>query len=211
MESKGEVEDAEVPENPRWRWAVILRWLHVYVSMFAFAILFFFAVTGLTLNHPDWFSSGPPRRVQIEGNLKREWVAAGGVEGVAKLEMVEFLRGTHGLKGAVGDWRIEEKECSLSFKGPGYSADVFVDRETGSYQLAETRMGLTALVNDLHKGRDTGRGWSWVIDVSAVLMAVVSLTGLALIWFVRRRRASGLLWAALGTGMAVAAYAWLVP
>jgi len=41
---------------------------------------------------------------------------------------------------------------------------VFLDRATGAYDLTEPRMGFVALMNDLHKGRDSGRVWSWVID-----------------------------------------------
>jgi uncharacterized protein len=36
------------------KWA---RWSHIYLSMVSFAILFFFAATGLTLNHQDWFAN----------------------------------------------------------------------------------------------------------------------------------------------------------
>ena len=191
--------------------AASLRWLHIYVSMFSFAVLLFFAVTGLTLNHPDWFSRGAARTVQLQGTLDRSWVDGARGKDVGRLEVVEFLRATHGLKGVAEDFRVEESECSVSFKGPGYAADVFVDRETGSYRLTETRQGLIALLNDLHKGRDTGRTWSLVIDVSAVLLGVVSLTGLALLGFVRRRRFYGFVWVAVGAVGIVVIYALGVP
>lgn len=191
--------------------AAWLRWLHIYVSMFSFAILFFFAVTGLTLNHPDWFGGAAAKPRQIQGTLKPEWVAAGEGRQVAKLEVAEFLRSTHRLRGAVGDFRVEDSDCSVSFRGPGYSADVFIQRETGAYEITEMQMGLTALINDLHKGRDTGPVWSVVIDVSAILMSVVSLSGLALIWFVRRRRVSGLVWAGVGALISFVAYLRWVP
>lgn len=88
---------------------------------------------------------------------------------------------------------------------------MFIQRETGAYEITEMQMGLTALINDLHKGRDTGPVWSVVIDVSAILMSVVSLSGLALIWFVRRRRVSGLVWAGVGALISVVAYLRWVP
>ena len=50
-------------------------------------------------------------------------------------------------------------------------------------------MGFVALLNDLHKGRDSGRAWSFVIDLSAVLMALVSLSGLVLVYPPHRSRA----------------------
>ena len=66
-----------------------------------------------------------------------------------------------------------------------------INRDTGEYDLAETRMGFVAVINDLHKGRDTGQGWSVLIDISAVLMVLVSITGTILIIFLRRRRVAG--------------------
>ena len=96
---------------------------------------------------------------------------------VAKLEVVEHLRKTHGIRGALAEFRVDEQECVVTFKGPGYAADAFIDRESGRYTLTQTYHGFIAVINDLHKGRDTGPAWSVVIDVSAVLMTVISLTG----------------------------------
>jgi hypothetical protein len=194
--------------NPMWkRQAMIVsRWLHIYLSMASFGILFFFAVTGLTLNHAEWFAK-EQRTVQIKGAIDPKYVA----KDVAKLEVVEYLRNTHGIHGAVKDFRIEDTDCSLAFKGPGYSADVFIDRRSGRYELTETRMGVFAIMNDLHKGRDTGAGWSWVIDGSAVLMTLVSLTGMLLIFFLQKKRSSGLLVAAAGALVCYVAYLVWVP
>lgn len=190
------------------------RWLHIYLSMASFAILFFFAVTGLTLNHAEWFGSGP-KTAQQKGKVELKWVKA--VEGaadqnaVAKLEVVEYLRRVHGIKGALSDFRVEDAQCDVSFKGPGYTADAFINRETGEYDLTETRMGFVAIINDLHKGRDSGRSWSYIIDISAVLMTLVSLTGMVLIWFVKRRRFSGLILAIVGGLICYLVYVIWVP
>lgn len=190
------------------------RWLHIYLSMASFAILFFFAVTGLTLNHAEWFSSRP-KTAQQKGKVESKWVkpaeGAADPNAVAKLEVVEYLRRTHGIKGALSDFRIEDAQCSVSFKGPGYTADVFINRDTGEYDLTETRMGFVAIINDLHKGRDTGRSWSYIIDISAVLMTLVSLTGTVLIWFVKRRRFSGLILAVVGGLICYLIYVIWVP
>ena len=43
-----------------------------------------------------------------------------------------------------------------------------------TYELTESRHGLVAIANDLHKGRDTGDIWKWLIDVSALLLTVES-------------------------------------
>jgi len=179
------------------RTAAVSRWLHIYLSMVSFAILLFFALTGLTLNHANWFADQVKTTV-YKGKMKAGWVNDPDTAKINKLQVVELLRNRHDIKGILNDFRIEDSEVSLSFKGPGYSADAFISRETGEYELSETRMGLFAVLNDLHKGRDSGRSWGWIIDISAVLMSLVSLTGLILILFLKRKRSSGLLIMAVG-------------
>jgi uncharacterized protein len=185
---------------------IVSRWLHIYLSMTSFGILFFFAVTGLTLNHADWFAS-QQRTVQIQGVVDVKHLSGN----VAKLEVVEHLRSAHKISGAVKDFRVEDADCSIAFKGPGYAADVLIDRRTGRYELTETRMGLFAILNDLHKGRDTGTAWAVIIDISAVLMTLVSLSGLLLIFFLHKRRLSGLLAAVAGAALCYLAYVAFVP
>jgi hypothetical protein len=191
------------------RMASLSRWLHIYLSMASFAILLFFAVTGLTLNHAERFGA-QPRVTQIKGKVEINWVKAEDAA-VDKLAIVEHLRQAHGVKGALSDFRLDESEAAISFKGPGYAADAFINRETGEYELTETRSGLVAALNDLHKGRDAGREWSWLIDASAVLMTLVSLTGLVLIWFVKRRRLSGLMLAGVCGVACYLIYLFLIP
>ncbi len=55
------------------RIAKLSRWLHIYLSRASFAIVFFFAVTGLTLNHPDTFA-GQLRNTQEKGKMDLRWV-----------------------------------------------------------------------------------------------------------------------------------------
>ena len=184
--------------------APLFRWLHTYLSMASFFILFFFAVTGLTLNHVRWFSK-QLRTLQYRGSVQAAWVNAPSPKDVAKLEIVEHLRNTHGIRGALTDFRIDESQCAVSFKGPGYTADAFIDRQTGQYDLTESRMGFVAVLNDLHKGRDTGKIWSLMIDIAAILLTIVSLSGLVLILFLQRVRFSGVL-----AGIAAAVLCYLL-
>ena len=190
--------------------AAFFRWLHIYLSMVSFAILFFFAVTGLTLNHADWFSQGKESIRRHRGTLDAQWTT-GADAAVRKLEVVEHLRRAHRIQGALGEFRVEEGQCAVGFKGPGYTADALIERATGEYELTETRLGLVAVLNDLHKGRDSGRGWSLLIDASAVLMVLVSLTGTVLLAFVKRRRFTGYLAAVVGALLCWVVFALFVP
>ena len=72
-------------------------------------------------------------------------------------------------------------------------------------------MGWGAVINDLHKGRDAGAAWKLLIDISAVLMTLVSVTGMALIFFLAKRRFSGLMAAAVGAVLCYVIYLVFVP
>jgi hypothetical protein len=195
------------------------RFLHLYLSMVSFAVVLFFAATGLTLNHPDWFSSQIKTIVRhgvaaksMLGNRTAQVAAGGGGDAtIDKLGLVEMLRSRDGIHGAVSDLRVDDSQIEISFKAPGYSADAFIDRDSGKYDLTETRNGFVAILNDLHKGRDSGRAWSVVIDISASLLVLVSLSGLVLIWFMHKRRTNGLLLAAAGAAAFILIYRLFIP
>jgi hypothetical protein len=204
-------------QGKRWsnQFAAAVRWLHIYVSLLSFTALVFFGATGITLNHPDWFDANAQQVVEAEGQMSVDWVRLD--EGQdpetlsTKLEVVEHLRSTHQLRGAVSEFRVDERECLVLFKGPGYASDAIVDRETGKYRLTTTMMGMVAIMNDLHKGRDTGGAWSIVIDVVSGMTVFVSITGLILIFYLKRKRVSGTLTAIVGTLLLIAVFLWLIP
>jgi len=174
------------------RTAAFSRWLHNYLSMLSFLIVLFFAVTGITLNHAEWFG-GKEVEKKYQGTIPVAWVNTADTTQIKKLEIVEWLRRQYSIKGYVSDFVIEEDRCSVSFKGPGYSADAFINRSDGTFQLSELRFGLIAVLNDLHKGRDSGKGWSWLIDISAGLLTIVALSGLLMMFFLKKKRVDGFL------------------
>jgi hypothetical protein len=190
--------------------AIVSRWLHLYLSMVSFAVVLFFAVTGLTLNHTEWFQ-GSEHTTRYQGVMAQPLLHESGGAQPDKLGVVEFLRKTHKIQGAVSDFIVQDDQVEVSFKGPGYLADGFIQRASGQYELIETRSGFVAVMNDLHKGRDTGKKWSWVIDASAVLLTLVSLSGLVLLWFVYKRRVSGLILAGVGGVICWMVYRAYVP
>jgi hypothetical protein len=173
------------------RW---VRWIHVYTSMISLLIVLFFGVTGLTLNHPSWTFGDEVEVSTTSGTLPFTLDAAN----PDFLAISEFLRETYGVDGTVDDYGVTGTTATIIYKDPGYSADAFVDLDSGSFELTVEQQGFVAVMNDLHKGRDTGSGWRWVIDVSAVILVAISLSGLGLQLFLRRRRRSALLFAGAG-------------
>lgn len=197
--------------SPKKGLARLSRWLHIYLSMVSFAVVLFFSFTGLTLNHPTWFGGDKQVIVKNKGRLNVAWVNDPDTNKTAKLEIVEFFRKTHEVKGLVNEIRIDDYEISVSWKGPAYSCDAFINREDGSYEVSEVKMGLMAVMNDLHKGRDSGKGWAWIIDVSAVFLILISLSGLILLCFIKKKRTAGFVTAAIGLAICYLIYVVFVP
>ncbi|MFN9079399.1 MAG: PepSY-associated TM helix domain-containing protein [Planctomyces sp.] len=177
--------------------AVWSRWLHIYLSLMSFGAILFFSITGLTLNHPDWFFSESTKTV--EGTVPREWLhlqqpppenrdeSDYGHE-VDRLAVVEFLRGEHGLSGRMTEFLSFQDECEVTFQGPWYAATARIRRDDGTYSISVISNDLVSMLNDLHKGRHTGAEWSVVIDISAVISALVAITGLILVFFLKLHR-----------------------
>lgn len=131
------------------------------------------------------------RAIRVRGTIDPKFLD----RGVAKLEVVEHLRNVHGIHGAVKDFRVEDCTCSVSFKGPGHAADVFIDRATGRYELTETR----------------GKPWATIVDTCAPMITAVSLTGGVLLFILPTKRPSGLLIAVAGAILSYLAYLAWVP
>lgn len=211
LENKSAAVPAKAPVHhvPLWKrktahWS---RWLHTYLSMVSFTILLFFALTGITLNHQAAFT-GEVKPHRFTGTLNMNWMSAPASK---KDDIVAAFRHRHGVKADLSDFRVDDDQVQISFKGPGYAADGFIERKTGKYELMESRLGFVAVVNDLHKGRDTGKVWSGVIDASAALMTFVSLTGLVLIFFLHKKLRAGMIALAIGTVLCYIVYLIWVP
>lgn len=177
----------------------LLRWLHIYTSMVSLLVVLFFAATGVTLNHPDWLAA--ERTEEVSGVLPPTWKTATGIDW---LVVAEHLRATRGVHGTLADRRVDDREGSLTFRAPGYSADALIDVRDGSYRLTTSYQGAVGVINDLHRGRDAGRAWAWLIDLSGVFLVFLSLTGLGLLFYLKKVRLKGLLTLVAGAVLVVA-------
>ncbi len=183
-------------EGQKWS-----RLVHVYTSMIAFVVVLFFGITGLTLNHPDWTFGDAVGTSTVTGALPMATTGPAGA--VEFLAISEFVRETHGVRGSVSSYGVTNGKGSIAYKKPGYLADVFFDVGTGAYEVRVEQQGWVGVLNDLHKGRDAGTSWRWLIDVSAVFLVVVSLTGLLLQLFLRKRRVAAMI--VMGAGAVLVA------
>ncbi|MEM7315027.1 MAG: PepSY-associated TM helix domain-containing protein [Planctomycetota bacterium] len=122
--------------------------------------------------------------------------------------IVNYLKSKHKLRGKVAEFIVETEEVVVILKGPAYAADIYVNRKSGKYTISESKSNLVGLVNDLHKGRDSGSAWSLLIDVSAIALIAISLSGFGLLFYIRKERIAGLVVSLIGT-LAMLAVWWL--
>ena len=181
-----------------------LKWsrlVHVYTSMIAFLVILFFGLTGITLNHPTWTLGDGVNTITSQGVLSVEPVTPSGQ--VDFLTISEFARNELGVSGAVSSFNATGHQGEISYRKAGYSADLFFDTDTKAYDLTVEQQGWVGVLNDLHKGRDTGSSWKWLIDIAAGFLVIISLTGLLMQFFLKRRRTSAYISAGVGAVLLV--------
>lgn len=175
-------------------------WISAAVSLIG---MLAFAITGITLNHAGQIEA-QPKVVSRKATLPPELMAVlakGPEEGKRPLpvQLEPFLDKAVGadVAGREGEWSPEEVYVALA--RPGGDAWLSIDRETGAIEHEKTTRGVVSLLNDLHKGRNSGKAWSWFIDIFAAACVIFTVTGLILLQF--HARARPLTWPLVGLGL----------
>lgn len=181
-----------------------MRRLHMWISMVSLLIVLFFALTGITLNHPSWTFGQSPVVTTTTGHLPQQAVSGGELD---FLVASEYLRDQQHVSGEVTDHSTQDGAATISYRGPGYAADVSIRIADRAFTLNVEQGGLVARLNDLHKGRNASPLWKAVIDVTAAVLVAMSLTGIVLQLTIRRTRrlALGLIAAGVAAGLALIA------
>jgi hypothetical protein len=176
-------------------------WISAAVSLIGMLL---FAITGVTLNHAGQIEAQPKvvsRKATLPPDLMA-LLAKGPEEGKRPLpvQLEPFLDKAVGadVAGREGEWSPEEVYVALA--RPGGDAWLSIDRETGAIEHEKTTRGVVSLLNDLHKGRNAGKAWSWFIDIFAAACVIFTVTGLILLQF--HARARPLTWPLVGLGLA---------
>lgn len=190
-----------------------LRWLHIYVSMIVFVVFVFFALTGLTLNHPDWQltagqvseTTGFELPVALQG---LEFTPDKLQQAAQAQRIAAWLRTDQQVQGAVFafDYDADEHLLELDFKQPAGFSNAQIELETGVVTLNREFGGYLALLNDLHKGRYAGTAWKWLIDLVAIACLIFAGSGFYLLWRQPARRWWGLQAVLTGAGVMLLVY-----
>ncbi|GAB3530488.1 PepSY-associated TM helix domain-containing protein [Photobacterium alginatilyticum] len=197
------------------------RRLHIYISMALLLIVLFFSVTGITLNRPELFVKSQPAVEELTLLLPDSLLQSGKAPFVpSEQRFLTYLQQYADMSGTpsamevftdVEEGGLLEGEISLDYKGPGFNATVFVDLTTKEAVIEKSHYGVVAVLNDLHKGRNSGEVWKWFIDITALLMVLFVFTGVCLLLPKKKTLAISLKWTALGSLVSLLVFFLAVP
>ena len=178
-------------------------WISSAVSLIG---LILFAVTGVTLNHAGVITAEPKvttTSAPLPSGIAVRLDAVTSADAPLPVPVRQWLSRTLSVEASAEPAEWSDAEVYLALPRPGGDTWIRFDRVAGKVEYERTTRGVISLLNDLHKGRNTGPVWAWFIDVFAVICIVSALTGLALLYLLATGRRWT--WPLVGLGLAIPA------
>ena len=162
------------------------RYVHGWLSAFAFLTLLFFSVTGLLLNHPEWFE--PAKTEQTTQLILPESV----LKSIKQQEnpsdtILNYVRQQQNVVGRYQSSEVMDNEVMIRLESPAGATDIWVMADTGETEITQKPASTVSMLNDLHRGKNSGSAWSWLIDISAIVVIALSLVGYILFLSIKTR------------------------
>ena len=162
------------------------RYVHGWLSAFAFLTLLFFSVTGLLLNHPEWFE--PAKTEQTTQLILPESI----LKSIKQQEnpsdaILNYVRQQQNVVGRYQSSEVMDNEVMIRLESPAGATDIWVMADTGETEITQKPASTVSMLNDLHRGKNSGLAWSWLIDISAIVVIALSLVGYILFLSIKTR------------------------
>jgi len=199
-----EVRMEKIKKKPLINLMTIRKW-HWMSSALCFICMLLFSVTGITLNHAGSIESSP-KTIHLEGVVP-ENIRAGIFLPKEQKNMeipeavLHWFSDNHKLKFYYIQAEVNDTELYLALPRPGGDAWLSIDAATGDFEYESTDRGWISYLNDLHKGRNTGKAWIYFMDIFAVACVIFSITGFLLLQRYADTRSST--WPLLVAGLVV--------
>lgn len=174
-------------------------WMSAAVSLMGMLL---FAATGLTLNHAATISASPTTTslsAQLPAPLLPSLAHPASSDAPLPTKVAAFIADRLGLAPAGKPAEWSEGEVYVALPRPGGDAWISIDTQSGAISGELTDRGWISWANDLHKGRNAGKTWSWFIDIFAIACVLFTLTGLMLLYMHAKPRRST--WPLVGLGL----------
>lgn len=168
------------------------RYIHAWLSAFAFVLLMFFAATGLLLNNPSWFSRDiPEQHHQFKlSKAQAQQIAASQNPSAVVLQL---LQAQHTVVGRLQSSEVIDGDVMLRLESPAGQSDVVYSPTTLQIEINQKPASTVSLLSELHRGKNTSVAWSWLIDISAIIILLLSIAGFILFLSLKGRLLSHVL------------------
>jgi hypothetical protein len=178
------------------------RYVHGWLSAFAFLTLLFFSVTGLLLNHPEWFE--PAKTEQTTQLILPESV----LKSIKQQEnpsdtILNYVRQQQNVVGRYQSSEVLDNEVMIRLESPAGATDIWVMADTGETEITQKPASTVSMLNDLHRGKNSGLAWSWLIDISAIIVIALSLVGYILFLSIKTRLVTHLVLTAVSLALII--------
>lgn len=186
------------------------RHVHAWLSAFAFLALIFFASTGLLLNNPNWFSTSS-KDINLQITVPPSVLTqARTLENPAPilLDAVRTLVKPQTLSGAYKSSDLVDGEVDIRLVGAKGRTIMTIPLDTGLTNITVTPASTLDTLKNLHRGKKVGTLWKWVIDISAIVILILSFAGYALFFSLRKRKSISLWLTGLCLVTLVSAFIW---
>jgi uncharacterized protein len=168
------------------------RMLHAYLSAFAFLALIFFALTGLFLNHPDWFDNNKPATHDQTLTLPLKELTPALQPSTSLPALATIVARAAPVRGIYKSGEIVDGEAHIRMEGVTGKSDIIINLTSGVTEITQEKAGITTIIQDLHRGKNSGQVWQTLIDITAVMVLALSLIGYILFFSIRFRLATSL-------------------
>jgi hypothetical protein len=187
------------------------RMLHAYLSAFAFMALMFFSATGILLNHPEWFEAYQPAEKAVAFSLSPADLAAAKASKDPGRALAQRAAAKAPLAGGYASADLDGPQALVRLEGPKGNTDLTIDLKTGAVRGKVSHANLMAIIQDLHRGKNSGGPWRFLIDAAAYLMLALSMIGYVLFFSLRFRLRTSLILTGVSLLAMIAVGVWLVP
>lgn len=162
----------------------LIRSFHLFSSLIAAIFLLFFAFSGYVMNHRAELGLDEIEETSNETTLS-ESLLSGKVTKTAILEWCQV----QGARGDLAEYIQDDEEILISYVCAGGHFDAEIDLVTRNVTIIIQKNGFLETLGEIHRSPSpVGNTSSLFIDIMAVLMAVVSLSGIYLFFRMATRQ-----------------------
>lgn len=182
------------------------RIVHGWLSALAFLLLCFFSFTGMILNHPGWLSGNAPPPVESKLTLTTEELDAIREAEVPGEKLAELVSEKTDVKGGYSSGDQVGRELFVRLRGVRGQTDIRAHMPSGNVTVIAEGMPTMSILNELHRGEHAGAKWRLLIDVTAIVLIVLSIIGFMIFLSLRFRLRTALILMAASTIGAVSLF-----